>query len=153
MGSQRACMRVNHYCKNRMDYRFKTNLAGNTPAFMCAVLNSERAALCLEGRGNKSKSSLRRDSPSVVWVASDARLKCCKVQREQSFVSRGVYLEGRENVTATSTFNHKNHKRRKGFSRLSCQQIRHLTPERAETSDASCSHSIQVRFKYSKRFH
>lgn len=107
-------MRVNHYCKNRMDYRFKTNLAGNTPAFMCAVLNSERAALCLEGRGNKSKSSLRRDSPSVVWVASDARLKCCKVQREQSFVSRGVYLEGRENVTATSTFNHKkNHKRRK----------------------------------------
>lgn len=82
-------------------------LAGNTPAFMCAVLNSERAALCLEGRGNKSKSSLRRDSPSVVWVASDARLKCCKVQQEQSFVSQEVYLEGRENVTATSTFNHK----------------------------------------------
>lgn len=82
-------------------------LAGNTPAFMCAVLNSECAALCLGGRGNKSKSSLRRDSPLSRLGGFRRQTQVLQSAGGTKFFSQEVYLEGRENVTATSTFNHK----------------------------------------------
>lgn len=91
MGLQSVCMCVNHNCKNRITHL--RQLVGNMPGSMHIVFNSECATLWLEGFCNKSKLLLRGDSPSVVWVASDASLKCCKVQKEKGF-SEKICLDG-----------------------------------------------------------